>query len=118
MRRRPLLILLAATVGCTDRPMSTEPVASHPSFVIADAASEYKPGFYWLPPMVRYPTIGNAFDGGLAPTVQICELAGDDCGAEIAVYTTEMGPGGEVVQVDAEGELSPRRSSATPMCSR
>ena len=73
MRSRLALVpLLVALFACSDRTISTEP-----RLVIADAARDYKRGFYWLPPMVKQPTVTGAFDATLSPTVQICELVQD-----------------------------------------
>lgn len=105
MRRFPLLILLAATFGCTDQPLSTAPPARTPRFDIADAARAYKRGFYWLPPIVSSPSVGGTFDGTLSPTVEICELVDAACGPLVARYTTTSGPNGDLVQVQPDDQL-------------
>lgn len=98
MRPRLLLVpLLASVFACSDR-LSTAPNAG-PSFAIADAARDYKPGFYWLPPMVKNPTVSGTFDASLTPTVDICELVDGECGPVLATYTMTSGPGGEVVRI-------------------
>src|SRR5688572_16020681 len=98
MRPRLLLIpLLVAVAACSDQTFSTAP--NGPSFTIADAARDYKDGFYWLPPMVAQPDVSGTFDASLSPTVEICELVDDACGAALATYTRMSGPGGELVRL-------------------
>jgi alpha-tubulin suppressor-like RCC1 family protein len=98
MRPRLLVVpLLVAVSACSD--YSTSPNGGSPSFEIADAARDYKEGFYWLPPMVRQPTVSGTFDASLAPTVAICELVDDACGPVLATYTMTSGPGGELVRL-------------------
>ena len=105
MRSRLALVpLLVALFSCSDGTISTDPHAGGPRLVIADAARDYKRGFYWLPPIVRQPNATGAFDPTLSPTVEICELVGDACGTVIATYTTSTGPGGEQIRIDAEGQ--------------
>jgi hypothetical protein len=94
-----LLSLLVPMLACSDQTLSTAPNASLPRFDIADAARNYKAGFYWLPPMVRQPNAAGTFDASLSPTVEICELAGDACGAIIATYTTTSERGGEYIRI-------------------
>ena len=98
MRARLLIVpLLVAVSACSD--YSTSPNGGSPSFEIADAARNYKEGFYWLPPMVRQPTVSGTFDASLSPTVEICELVNDACGPVLATYTMTSGPGGELVRL-------------------
>jgi alpha-tubulin suppressor-like RCC1 family protein len=102
---RPRLLLLSLLVpmfACSDQTLSTAPNASLPRFDIADAASDYKAGFYWLPPIVKQPNAAGTFDASLSPTVEICELVGNECGAILATYTTTSGPGGELVRLQDE----------------
>jgi alpha-tubulin suppressor-like RCC1 family protein/uncharacterized protein YjdB len=95
------LALLLAT-ACDDQSLPTGPAGSgRPGLDIADASTDYKPGFYWLPPMVRNPAHTGTFDAALAPRVEICELAGDACGPVLATYTTTTGPNGELVRLEA-----------------
>jgi hypothetical protein len=92
-----LLVGLGACTGDSASPLSPE---SRPLTTISDAAhSGAVPGFYFLPPMVSSPAYSGTFDGGLQPTVQICELVGTACGPVIATYTTTSGTGGQTVQV-------------------
>ena len=100
MRARLLLLpLLVAVSACSDEALSTAPNAGLPSFVIADAARDFKSGFYWLPPMVRQPTVSGTFDASLSPTVEICELVDGACGSVLATYTMTSGPGEEFLRV-------------------
>jgi alpha-tubulin suppressor-like RCC1 family protein len=99
MRPRLLIVsLLVAVSACSDM-FSTAPNGGPPSFDIADAARDYKDGFYWLPPIVRQPTVSGTFDATLSPTVEICELVDGACGPVIATYTMTSGPGGELVRL-------------------
>ena len=100
---RPRLVLLSLAVGlaaCADPTGTTAPNARYPRFDIADAARDYKSGFYWLPPIVKQPTVSGTFDASLAPTVEICQLVNETtCGDIIATYTMTSGPGGETVRL-------------------
>jgi Bacterial Ig domain len=92
--RAALLVAVAACTGDLTAP------TGGPAETISDAAhSGAVPGFYFLPPMVANPSYSGTFDGGLQPTVQICEMAGPACGPVIAQYTTTSGTGGQLVQV-------------------
>ena len=95
--RLPTLSLLLVVAACSDQTFSTAP--NGPSFTIADAARDYKRGFYWLPPMVSQPTVSGTFDATLSPTVEICELVDDACGAVLATYTMASGPDGELIRL-------------------
>jgi alpha-tubulin suppressor-like RCC1 family protein len=102
--RSALLLLASAFIACADQPLPTGPVATGPSFEIADAARAYKTGFYWLPPVSTAPAYTGTFDPELSPTVEICELASGACAAVVAAYSMTDGPGGEVVRLDADDE--------------
>ena len=92
MRSRLALVpLLVALFACSDRPISTSPNAGTPRLDIADAARDYKRGFYWLPPMVKQPNATGTFDATLSPTVEICELIDGACGSVLATYTATTG---------------------------
>ena len=100
MRARLMLVaLLAPFFACSDQTFSTAPKTAPPSFTIADALRDYKPGFYWLPPMVKQPNATGTFDASVAPTVEICVLVEDACDEVIATYTMTSGPGDELVNV-------------------
>ena len=103
-RRYSLLPLVWGMAACADQPLTTEPTVSVPSFEIADAANDYKEGFYWLPSMATQPSVNGTFDAALSPTVEICELVDNACGPVIANYTTTTGPGGEIVRLSVDDE--------------
>jgi alpha-tubulin suppressor-like RCC1 family protein len=86
----PLLVTLFA---CSDRPITTSPNAGTPRFDIADAARDYKRGFYWLPPVVQQPNATGTFDATLSPTVEICELVAGACGSVLATYPATTADG-------------------------
>jgi len=50
--------------------------------------------FFFLPPMVKAPTTTGTFNPSLAPSVTICQLAGNDC-----VASTSFSPGAAQVDV-------------------
>jgi hypothetical protein len=94
--RTGLMILVATLAGCRDE----APAPSGPSFIISDAAhSNGKPHFFFLPPMVAAPAPTGVFDAALAPEVQICRLAGEECEETIAIFTTTTNWGSERVRV-------------------
>lgn len=96
--RAALLFAVAACAGDVTAPAA--PGDAGPAQIISDAAhAGTVPGFYFLPPMVPNPSFSGAFDGGLQPRVEICELAGATCGPVIAQYTPTSGTGGQVVTV-------------------
>ena len=97
--------MVVLLLSCSDGAGITRPDASrHPTFTIADAAHDFAAGFYWLPPMVPKPTYSGKADAALAPEVQICELVGTTCGAQLATFTTTTGPNSETVRWDASAE--------------
>src|SRR5919108_1071176 len=102
MRRLLLIPLLLPLFACADHPMAPAPNASGPRFDIADAARDYKQGFYWLPPIVNQPEASGVFDAAVSPTVEICELVDGVCGTVLATYTLTDGPGGEVIRLQDE----------------
>ena len=100
---RRFLILLSLTVGplaCIDQTSPTGPNPLPPTLAVADAMHGFAPGFYWLPPLGKERALGGAFDPALAPEVEICELAGDDCRQVLATYTMTSGPRAEAVRLD------------------
>ena len=97
------LLLALGPVACMDRAVPTEPAPREPSLAIADAPRGFTPGFYWLPPLVTGPALGDGtFDRALSPTVEVCELAGAACGRVLAVFTMTSGPGAETVRIVGE----------------
>src|SRR5437870_13569635 len=53
--------------------------------------------FFFLPPMVKAPTTTGTFNPSLAPSVTICQLAGNDC-----IANTSFSPGAAQVDVAAQ----------------
>jgi hypothetical protein len=102
--RLPAAVALLLAIACDDRSLPTAPNTGRPALDIADAARDYRPGFYWLPPIVKLPAHTGAFDAEVSPAVEICELAGDACGAVLATYTMASGTGGEIIRLDIEGQ--------------
>jgi len=109
MRPARLLVVVAGfvLVAC----QSDRPVTSHGGRISADisdgahqancltATGTCVPGnahFFFLPPMVKAPITTGTFNANLAPSVTICQLAGNACG--VPPFT--VGP----VQVDPAGQ--------------
>jgi large repetitive protein len=91
--RAALLLAVAACAGDVTAPAA--PGDAGPAETISDAAhAGAVPGFYFLPPMVPAPSYSGTFDGGLQPTVEICELAGNVCATTVVQYS------GAAVQVN------------------
>lgn len=101
----PIALVLAAALvtGCEDQTLPTAvPHARRLASTIADASRDYKPGFYWLPPMVKAAAWAGTFDPMLEPTVEICRLDGNACATVLATYTPTTGPGGEMIRLDLD----------------
>lgn len=82
MRSRPLLALAAvvAVAACTDSPVTSpnDGIVSGPSFAISDAGNGGAvEGFWFLPPLAKQVTVEGEFDDSYAPSMQVCELAGN-----------------------------------------
>jgi hypothetical protein len=78
---------------------------SAPLAQIVDAVHESgNQHFYWLPPLVRQPTVSGVFDPSLSPVVEICEWTSVDCVLPLVVRFTTSGQGSERVRVDTEDE--------------
>jgi surface protein len=60
------------------------------------------PGFYFLPPMVEYPTYSGGFDPALSPIVEVCETIA--CETLHASFSMTEGVGSEVVRLVEEDE--------------
>lgn len=71
---------------------------------IRDGAHDGPEGFYFLPPLGEEPTFDGTFDPDRSPTVETCELTETGCGAVIATFTRDTGPGSETVRVDTVAE--------------
>jgi len=110
---RLLLLVLTSVVltTCEDEVPMTAPEVTPPSFAISDALhSDGNPDFFFLPPLVADPSDHEefdpeGFDGTQPAEVTICVLSGDDCGAIIAEYSMETGPGSETVRVSETDQL-------------
>ena len=61
--------------------------------------------FYFLPPLVPSAATTGRFDAAVSPVVDICELAGNACGAATATFTMQSGPGSETVRVSPADQL-------------
>ena len=106
MRRHALWLAAVSAAACTDVSSPVQLVEPGPAVrSVSDAAVGGTPHVFFLPPMVANPSATGAFDGGLAPVVQICELVASSCGAGpgsvVATFTTTSGPGSETVRVNA-----------------
>lgn len=77
-----MAVLVAACSGSdVVRPGDGSTPAS-PSFAISDAGNGGAvPGIWFLPPLAKQPTPIGTFDGGLQPSVQVCELDGNPSSA-------------------------------------
>src|SRR5690242_4841929 len=99
------MVVLSLVLACSDSTGIRRPASPRtPTSTIADAAHDFAAGFYWLPPMVSQPVYSGHADPALAPEVDICELTGTTCGAEIATFTTSTDPTSETVRWDATAE--------------
>src|SRR5207245_10315362 len=95
---------VGSRLGCVAEP-ATSHAAGTPQFATSYAGHGMgTPGFYFLPPMLAAPTFTGTFVSGLTLEVEICAWNGTACGAPIATFTTETGPGSETVRVDPEAE--------------
>lgn len=106
MRRRLICVALGSLsalvlASCQDVPTGSS--GDPPLFEIKDAVhNEGNQHFYFLPPMVPAPSYTGVFDGGLTPTVEICEWTGSGCTPVLATYSMTTGPGSETVRVADE----------------
>jgi Tol biopolymer transport system component/uncharacterized protein YcbK (DUF882 family) len=102
MRKAAVLAALAIAVACTDH----NPVGPVDAS-ISDASHESgNAHFHFLPPMVPAPSPRGAFDGSLAPVVQICEWLGTACATPLlAEFTATSGPGSETVRLVLADQL-------------
>lgn len=97
--RAALLLAVAACSGDVTAP--ADPGQAGPSETISDAAhAGAVPGFYFLPPMVPAPSYSGTFDGGLQPTVEICELSGSTCVTTLATYPAAVNVASQLYQVN------------------
>jgi hypothetical protein len=100
LKRAAQAAALVLIAGCTADAGKVLGPSDGPSRVISDAAhAGAVPGFYFLPPMVPQPSYSGTFDAGLTPRVEICELSGTSCGANIATFA--FGTGSSNVRLSA-----------------
>ncbi len=88
-------LLVAGCVGDVTSPVTPE--SARPTASIRDAGHGGAPGFHFLPPMMKPAAFTGTFDGGLQPTVQVCELVGAVCGQVVATFP--FGTGGNATRV-------------------
>jgi YVTN family beta-propeller protein len=69
---------------------------------ISDGAHGGTEGFYFLPPMVNNPAVGDTFDAALQPVVEICATVA--CDEFHASYSMTEGSASEVVRLVEEDE--------------
>jgi hypothetical protein len=97
-----LAVVLAFAVACAD---STGPIPlAMPDAVasISDGSHGGTPGFYFLPPIVKGPAHAGAFDGELAPVVEVLCVTGG-CGGAVHATFDAGGTGDGTLQVDPDG---------------
>ena len=100
---------LLLTVGCTRstsqrKEGSVETPRSAHALIKDQVHNGGAQGFFWLPPMVSQPALEGAFDGTLAPQVDIDEI--DSAGnvvSHVGTFTTGGGPHGHVVEIKLSG---------------
>ena len=111
VRLAALALALTILTTCDHQVPPTAPELGPPTFAISDAAhSGGNPDFFFLPPLAPDPSDhpqldSKRFDATQPAEVEICELSGDACGAVIAEYTMETGPGSETVRVSEADQL-------------
>ena len=96
MRRfAPALAGLLLLAACSDdrAPTGVDDLPAPPAAsAISDGANGGNPDFFFLPPLVKNPSITGTFNPDLAPEVEVCHLVGDDCG-DPATIVAYFGPG-------------------------
>ena len=103
LNRLPVMLAAALVVaGCSEGPVTLEPTG--PSFEISDGANLGNDHFFFLPPMVANPTTSGVFDGSLSPELEICVWDGSMCGATLAIFNANAGPGSETIRVNTVDE--------------
>jgi len=109
MRRAVFLAALLAAAGCQDHTV-TGPKEPRPSASIVDGRhNSGNPHFFFLPPLVANPQATGVFDPTVDPRVEVCELAGAQCGVELATFTLSAADPDMRLRLDTVGE----RYSAT-----
>lgn len=111
MRLAPLLAVAVLVSACADagplRVAEDEaPLVAPPSFALVDAASGGSvPGFYFLPPLAKSPTVQGSFDPALQPAMEVCELTGNPSAAVNPAWAS-VACTGTVVTYFAPGSAS------------
>jgi hypothetical protein len=70
---------------------------------LVDARNGGVSGFYFLPPLAPAVAYAGVFDATRTPSVEICVLAGDQCGAIMARFSSS-GSGAEHVRADLQNQ--------------
>ncbi len=103
------ILVLAGCSDTTNRPV-TGPTTT-PSLLVSDGAHEGNGHFYFLSPLASDPPYTGEADGGLTPTVDICDIGPGQptesatcASAPIAAFSTTAGTGSARVRYDADGE--------------
>ncbi|HEV8382365.1 MAG TPA: CARDB domain-containing protein [Gemmatimonadales bacterium] len=93
----------AVALVCACRSDSLNPPIGRPQASFADGAHSGNRDFFFLPPIFKNPSsdrnfTAGAFNASVRPTVEICQLIGDACGATIKSF------GAADIQLDATNE--------------
>src|SRR5690242_11674609 len=84
MKRFVLLSSMCVMVAACQEPRSPTGVMKPPSGLLVDGAhNSGNAHFYFLPPLVRQPSVSGVFNPSLRPTVEICELEVDAQGIPV-----------------------------------
>lgn len=97
---RRLILCAVLLTAC----IQDDPTGPGTAFSIADGAHGGSDHFFFLSPIGKGASFEGEFDPGLAPEVHICELSGDACGADVAMFTMTEGEGSEVVRMELAEE--------------
>jgi hypothetical protein len=74
-----VLLSVAVVFAACDQRAPTDPARSAvPQSVILDGSAGGNPHFFFLPPLVKNPTVTGVFNANLAPTVEICRTTQQD----------------------------------------
>lgn len=98
------VVLVLVAVSCEDVP-GPDRAQEVSEFGLLDGAHGGNPHFFFLPPLVPAPSYSGTFEGTLNPDVDICPWDGNTCGANVAAFDMNTGPGSETVRVVPEDEL-------------
>lgn len=92
-----------AACGTADAPTLAGPEAP-PALEVRHASTSGYPGFYFYNGILPSPSQLGTFDPNVSPTVRICRITGDVCGANLATFTRTSGSYGRLVTVDTGEE--------------